>query len=120
MTFTATTTEAHLSKKVLQCPQFKVIAPKGDPKLLKSEAIEMGLFVELYDVNRDGNPDVATYSAQIDPRLHVKQPIFYEIDLDGDMVPDVLYIDVIGELKCSDLLQYSHEARGGLASWYAN
>jgi hypothetical protein len=114
---------AHLDKQLLGCYIFSAIPFTHAPKFLGTIDNEGGMIAELYDVNGDGRSDIALYSAMMDGedenmiQRHQQKPIFYEVDEDGDEVPDFLFIDPKGEGKCSDLVLYSKEERGGLANW---
>lgn len=115
---------AHMSKALMMCPIFVGAEATEMPKLIGVKSMENGIYVEIYDVNGDGKADIAVYSAIIggaeEPNgepLHKEAPILYEIDIDGDEEGDLLYIDPVGNQECSDLVIYSDEAAGGLASW---
>ncbi len=92
-----TLSSAHLSTELLYCPVFAEVGATHTPKFLKGTIIQNGLLGETYDVDNDGKPDIATYSSLEDYQtndtaaLHKDIPIFYEVNLDDDMVPDALY-----------------------------
>ncbi len=108
---------AHISKDTVQCALFGPLTPKGIPKVLQQKMLPNGLLAELYDINQDGRPDIAVYSATYgivdiesqDPEQinHSIAPILYEIDFPPqEESPDVVYIDIHGTQVCTDLVLY--------------
>lgn len=123
----ATPTLAHMPEELLSCPIFSEIRPTHTPKRLKEMMAQQGLLAEIYDVTGDGRPDVGVYSATLGGYdldgsvMHSSDAIFYELDIDGDEFPDVLYIDQYGLATCDALVFYhdpQHGAtRGGIVNW---
>jgi hypothetical protein len=120
-----TPAHAHITAKVLSCPAFKSIEHltiPQHPTPFRTKIAENGMVAEFYDVTGDGKVDIVTYSspsgvfAQDGDPVHKREPVFYEIDEDGDQTADVLFIDIHGEQRCEDLIQYSEEDanHGGL------
>jgi hypothetical protein len=117
--------QAHMSATVLSCPIFKSIKHltiPQQPTPFRTKIAENGMVAEFYDVTGDGKVDIVTYSspsgvfAQDGDPVHKREPVFYEIDEDGDQTADVLFIDIHGEQRCEDLIKYSEEDanNGGL------
>jgi hypothetical protein len=126
-----TPAQAHVTTEVLSCPIFKSIKHltiPQQPTPLHTKIAENGMVAEFYDVTGDGKVDIVTYSSPLggfaqdgDP-VHKPEPVFYEIDENGDQTADVLFIDIHGEERCEDLLLYSEEDanHGGLTSWHVD
>jgi len=106
---------AHLGTEILQCAIFQPLEPEGEPRAVDTSMSQNGLFAELYDVNSDGRPDLAVYSPTyglVDrdddgPKYLHGVGVLYEIDFPPqDGVPDLIYIDIKGLQKCSDVVLY--------------
>ena len=118
---------AHMHEDLLSCPIFNEIHPTHTPKLIKELMAEQGLVGELYDVTGDGRPDVSVYSPTLGGYdtngsiLHTEDAIFYELDIDGDESPDVIYIDQYGSSTCDALIFYHNPQStlgGGIVNWH--
>lgn len=120
---------AHLNEKILSCPVFDQVQPRHKQKLLQEVMAQQGLLAEIYDVTGDGLGDIAVYSATLGgfdldgTVFHKNEPIFYEIDTDGDENPEYIYIDQFGEASCDSLVLYmdlthgGNPSHGGLVRW---
>jgi len=107
---------AHLSTETLKCSIFQSLKPDGEPRIIATLIAPNGLFAELYDVNHDYIPDLAIYSPiygftnrKDDGKIEYPHSagLLYEIDFPPqDKKPDIIYIDIKGLQKCSDLLLY--------------
>lgn len=108
-------TEAHVKRETFNCEQFSVLHATHDPVRLKVANLPNGLVAELYDLNGDTKPDVASYSAthgivnqETGEYEHSAVPIFYEVDLENnDNQPDTIFYDPIGKGLCKDLTFYA-------------
>lgn len=120
---------AHVSAEILQCPCFAQVRPLTTPKLLKEDMSQVGLIAEIYDVTGDGMADIAVYSPSLGgfdldgTLLHKDEPIFYEVDLDGDAQPDVIFINQYGTPGCESIELYKYidmnPVKQGLINWNA-
>lgn len=86
-------------------------------KKLKEQNLPNGLIAEIYDVQGngrtlDGTPDIVSYSAPVAGE-HRPFPLFYEVDEDGDGVPDKLYIDKLGTGSCEGVDLYDDYNKAG-------
>lgn len=113
--FWASVSDAHLSEKILRCSIFQALHPKGKPNMVASKMMQNGLFSELYDINADGEPDIAMFSPTYGiieregDQIEVKHGvgILYELDLPPqDRGPDVVYIDILGNQTCDGFRLY--------------
>lgn len=122
---------AHMPLSLRGCPLFATVPFQASPpKILQTRMLPNGLWAELYDANMDGEPDFATYSVtktlevgdleRYESYPHMEFPILYEIDTDGDAIPNEVYIDVYGNGLCADLLPYKtmgHESFASKVYW---
>lgn len=118
---------AHVSEEMLQCPIFSGLRPLKTPKLLQEQMAQSGLVGEVYDVTGDGMADIAIYSPTLGgfdldgSLLHKDEPIFYEVDLDGDAHPDVIFINTYGLNTCDSIEFYKYidmvPVKQGLVNW---
>lgn len=118
----------HVPPSLRACPQFATVPfQASSPTILQTRLLPNGLWAELYDANMDGAPDFATYSVTKTLELgdlehehesypHMEFPILYEIDTDGDAIPNDVLIDVYGKGLCADLLPYTTMAHESIAS----
>lgn len=113
--------QAHLSKDVLSCDIFQPLKPFGKIRLLETKMLPNGLLGELYDINDDELPDIATYSPiyglanvnEEEVEISHGAPILYELDLPPqDRSPDYMYLDRGGKGVCSDLAFYYDLTKG--------
>ncbi len=118
----------HMPPSLRACPQFaNVRFQTSPPMILQSRLLPNGLWAELFDANMDGAPDFATYSNTLelgvlgdDEVPHDSFPILYEIDTDGDAIPNDVWIDVYGKGRCTDLLPYTimgHDSKAAKVYW---
>jgi hypothetical protein len=107
--------QAHLSNSLTQCGLFSPLKPHGSLDLVDAKLLQNGLLAELYDINGDGQPDIAMFSptygvvekTQDDIEVIHGVGILYEIDFPPqDGRPDVIYIDIPGEQTCESLTLY--------------
>jgi hypothetical protein len=90
----------------------KCRVPEGTVTKLGERVISSnGLLAEAYDINGDHTVDIVTFSpvtgSNPDGTVeHTYYPIFYEVDLNGDKVPDVIYVDKQGIGHCEDIVVY--------------
>jgi hypothetical protein len=91
--------------------------------MVSEEVLPNGLYVERYDTNKDGKPDIVTLSTVTSTKIHAEKnggdtvevvhaehPTFYLVDKDFDDVPDVVLIDKGAGGKCADIVLY-HDLR---------
>src|SRR5574337_523674 len=119
---------AHITEEILQCSVFSSLQPIHTPKRTQETIAQQGMLGEVYDVTGDGIPDLATYSAtmggyDIDGTvLHSHEPLFYEIDENGDGRPDMIYVNPTGVQSCESILPYKkldmNKVRGGIVNWF--
>ena len=122
----------HMPLSLRDCPQFAAVPFQlSPPNLLRTRLLPNGLWAELYDANLDGKPDFATYSvtktlelgdleSEFESYPHAEFPILYEIDTDGDAIPNEVFIDVLGKGLCKDVLPYTtmgHESVASKVYW---
>ncbi len=122
----------HVPPSLRDCPQFAAVPFQlSPPIILQTRLLPNGLWAELYDANLDGKPDFATYSvtktlelgdleSEFESYPHAEFPILYEIDTDGDAIPNEVFIDVLGKGLCKDVLPYTtmgHESVASKVYW---
>jgi hypothetical protein len=90
-------------QEMTSCPVLG-IKQNSHAKKIKEHTLENGLDAQIFDVNSDGKPDFVTYRFPFSGITDL--PIFYEVDVDGDNIPDRLYIDILRDGSCDALLLY--------------
>lgn len=94
---------------ILKCSNQKVATRLSDGVLPN------GLFIERYDTNGDGRPDVLTLSHTTATKQlgggkveveHTALPVFYVVDLDLDGEPDKIFVDTVGDGGCGAIAEY--------------
>lgn len=128
----ASPAHGHVPPSLRDCPQFAAVPFQlSPPIILQTRLLPNGLWAELYDANLDGKPDFATYSvtktlelgdleSEFESYPHAEFPILYEIDTDGDAIPNEVFIDVLGKGLCKDVLPYTtmgHESVASKVYW---
>ena len=128
----ASPAHGHVPPSLRDCPQFAAVPFQlSPPIILQTRLLPNGLWAELYDANLDGKPDFATYSVtktfelgdlerEFESYPHAEFPILYEIDTDGDAIPNEVFIDVLGKGLCKDVLPYTtmgHESVASKVYW---
>ncbi len=76
---------------------------------LDEKVMENGLVAEVWDLTSDGKIDAVTYSI---PGSH-EPPLFYELDVDSDNMPDLLYIDAVRNGQCDSIKVYNDYRKPG-------
>lgn len=114
---------AHMSDTLVQCSLFQPLKPHGAIELIDSRMMQNGLISELFDINGDGQPDLAQYSpvygivddaTKDEVEVIHGVGILYEIDFPPqDGAPDLIYIDVRGEQTCESLVLYYELYKNG-------
>lgn len=104
-------------------------------KLITDNTLRNGMYAEAYDTNGDGKPDVVAWSSvrghekkvrkgkEIIKVLHDAYPTFYLVDVDRDGYIDKIYVDLLGEGNCKDIVLYEDmtlPGKRGIRGGYVN